>query len=80
MKSLIEELQDNFQIVQLATIEEYTTITSDVCPSHDKAIVDLIDKLKTLGYNQIKLPYLPIPFVLDKRDGSFEARINIIKD
>jgi hypothetical protein len=79
MKSLIEELKNNFEIEQTNEGEGYFRLNTDWFDTHNKAVDASIKMLKDKGYTKIILPYMPVPYILNDREGNHRGTVSIIE-
>jgi len=85
MKSLIEELKNNFKVLKIedggfTEIEvdgvKPEKIVTDCFDTYDKAVDAIIKSLTDRGEEAILLPFVPVPYIIDNRGESFQGVLN----
>lgn len=81
MVNLLEELKNNFEIIELDSAPPYIQIQDTAWhDTHDKAVKSIIQILKDKGYTEIILPYIPIPYIINNWMGGYKGVISISTD
>ena len=78
---LVDELKENFKVIKTQICEPENSITIEIEPqcTYDKAVVEIIKKLKELGYTELTLPMRPPPIIIVIDEDNYLPIITLIK-